>query len=455
MVIVSIKLTLYFCRLKNTQNIIFTIMKQSRLLFIVSFLLCSIPLISQTNKNDSVVKPIRPEWNFSKYRFGGYGEILFQRMDYGPNRYKDPSGAPSDNRSYISVPRAVFSFDYKFRDDIVFSTELEIEYGGTGSSMELEYAEAGEYEAEIEKGGEIELEQFHFTKRFCDAFNVRIGHMIVPVGLTNAHHEPIFFFGTTRPEGEMAVLPCTWHETGIAVLGYFKDFRYEVMMVNGLDPNGFSTANWIGSGRQAIFEQTITTNPAFAGRVEYSGVKNLRLSASGYYAASTAKNSTKPQLMSDVKGSIWVASADAQYMSRDIVARANVIYGNLGDSKAISDINYLYFNKTGYPITAVAKNALTYSVEAGYNILSFFDKKERLFPFVRYEYYNTAEKVEDGAKAWPRFKRSATTFGLNYYILPNMVLKADYSMRRIDSGNYNNENTIGLGLAYTGWFFRK
>lgn len=39
--------------------------------------------------------------------------------------------------------------------------------------------------------------------------------MIVPVGLTNAHHEPINFFGTVRPEGETTILPSTWHETGI------------------------------------------------------------------------------------------------------------------------------------------------------------------------------------------------------------------------------------------------
>ena len=77
--------------------------------------------------------------------------------------------------------------------------------------------------------------------------------MIVPVGLTNSHHEPTLFFGTVRPESETAILPSTWHETGIAVLGYLGDFRYEAMLVSGLDPNGFSSENWIGSGRQKIF----------------------------------------------------------------------------------------------------------------------------------------------------------------------------------------------------------
>ncbi len=422
--------------------------------FIIVFL-CSIGICFSQDKTSPENQANTPiEWNFDKYRFGGYGEILYQHMDYGPNRYKDPAGAPADNRSYISLPRSIFAFDYKFRDDIVFSTELEIEYGGTGAAMELEYEEAGEYEMEVEKGGEVMLEQFHFTKRFCNAFNIRIGHMIVPVGLTNSHHEPIFFFGTIRPEGEVAMLPSTWHETGISALGYFNKFRYELMLVNGLDPNGFSTANWIGSGKQSIFELTTMTNPAIAGRLEYTGIKNLRIGASGYYG-NTSKNASNPEVMKGFKGTVSVMTADAQYSSKNIIARANFIYGNLSDSKRISNINKRIPSSIGYPRTEVAQNAMTYSAEAGYNILSFFNAKEKLFPFVRYEYYDTMEKVQQGVYNSPIYQRTVTTIGLNYFILSNLVLKADYAMRKLDKGNYNDENTFGLSLAYTGWLIKR
>ena len=56
------------------------------------------------------------------------------------------------------------------------------------------------------KRGEVALEQFHITRLIHPAFNVRAGHLIVPVGLTNEHHEPINFFGTSRPEGETTIL---------------------------------------------------------------------------------------------------------------------------------------------------------------------------------------------------------------------------------------------------------
>ena len=291
-------------------------------------------------------------------------------------------------------------------------------------------------------------------ERIVNAFNVRIGHMIVPVGLTNSHHEPNLYFGTVRPESETTILPSTWHETGIAFLGYFNNFRYEAMLVSGLDPNGFSSENWIGSGRQKIFEKSTFTNPAVAARLEYSGVRNLRLAASGYYG-NTAKNSSKPYAMAGVKGTVTIGSFDAQYMSRNLIARANFIYGTITDSKEIYDINRKYFNSTGYPITPFGKAAMAYGAEVGYNILSFFNTKERLFPFIRYEYYNTGQQIASGTQKLPRYKRDLITVGLNYYLLSSLVLKFDYSHRRIGGNAYNSEDTFGVTLAYTGWFFSK
>ena len=83
--------------------------------------------------------------------------------------------------------------DYKFVPSVVLSSEIEFEYGGTGAAMEYEYNEAGEYELEVDHGGEVALEQVHLTKTFAPWLKLRAGHFIVPVGLTNTHHEPINF----------------------------------------------------------------------------------------------------------------------------------------------------------------------------------------------------------------------------------------------------------------------
>ena len=124
-------------------------------------------------------------------------------------------------RNTFAKPRFVIAGDYKFNKHWALGMEIEFEAGGVGTEYEIENTENGEYETEVEKGGEVALEQFHITYHMNNAFNVRVGHMIVPVGLTNSHHEPILFFGTVRPEGETSILPSTWHATGAEVRGQF------------------------------------------------------------------------------------------------------------------------------------------------------------------------------------------------------------------------------------------
>lgn len=390
---------------------------------------------------------------FSKYRFGGYGEILYQHMDYGADRYNYTNGAQPDNRSLIGMPRAVFSFDFKFRNDLIFSTELEFEHGGTGSAMELEYEEAGEYEMEVEKAGEVVLEQLHFTKIFRPWLKVRAGHMIVPVGQTNARHESILYFGTSRPESESSIIPLTWHETGISILGNFRRWSYQLMVVNGLDANGFTSAYWVREGKQGIFEEVKMTDPAGVFRIENTSLPHLRISASGYLGNS-AGNTAKPDDMKNLDGRVGIISGDFEYTNRKLIVRGNVISGDLSDSYQISAINKTISKTIQYSRTPVAKNALAYGVEAGYSF-NLNNSGERIVPFARYEYYNSMEKTAGGMHADNRYQRDILTFGMNYYLMHSVALKADYAHRRIGLGDYNNENTFGLALVYTGWFLQK
>jgi ABC-type Fe3+/spermidine/putrescine transport system ATPase subunit len=55
----------------------------------------------------------------------------------------------------------------------------------------------------------------------------------------------------------------------------------------------------------------------------------------------------------------------------------------------------------------------------------------------------------------PINRRDILTLGANYALLPNLLVKADYSMRRLNAGSFNGENTFGIAVAYTGWFIRK
>lgn len=401
---------------------------------------------------------------YEKFRFGGYGEILANFMDYGINRYYGgDNGNSKTNRNSISIPRFVLAFDYKFNSKWILGAEIEFEAGGVGTAYELENTENGEYETEIEKGGEVALEQFHITRLIHPTFNVRVGHLIVPVGLTNEHHEPINFFGTSRPEGETTLLPSTWHENGIEVFGTFgrgyTRFSYEALVVAGLNACGFSRDQWVAGGKQGIFETDNFTSPAYVGRLNYQGVPGLKIGASFYYCNNVGANSDKLQSFSGVKSALKIYTADFQYKNKYVTARGNMIYGDLNNSEALDKYIINQSNKSPYSrLTPVAQNAVSYGGEVGVNLHSIFKDNKKvpvIYPFVRYEYYNPQEDGEGRQVMDLRAKVGMWTAGANWYALPNLVVKADYTTRRIGDGKYNSENEFSLAVAYVGWFLSK
>ena len=386
-------------------------------------------------------------------------------MDYGINRYSGTSsGNTRDHRNEISIPRFVLALDYKFNSKWILGAEIEFEAGGTGTAYEIENKENGEYETEVEKGGEVALEQFHITRLIHPAINVRAGHLIVPVGLTNEQHEPINFFGTSRPEGETTILPSTWHETGIELFGTFGKgytrFNYQAMVVTGLNANGFDRDTWVASGKQGIFEKDNFTSPGYVARLNYLGVPGLKVGGSFYFCNNTAANSDKHTEYNSIgKVPLRIYTADVQYKNKYVTARGNIVYGNLGNSKQLSDVNRRLSGLSPYSrLTPIAKHAVSYGGEVGFNLRAICKDNPKvpvIYPFVRYEYYNPQEEGESGQVMDLRDKVGMWTAGANWYALPNLVVKADYTTRRIGNGNYNSENEFSLAIAYIGWFWSK
>ena len=435
--------------------------------FLVLSLFVTTPLMAQeTISGQSAAEQSAEIYanGYDKFRFGGYGEALVNFMDYGINRYTRPEGNEKAHRNSISIPRFVLAFDYKFNSKWILGAEIEFEAGGTGSAYELENTENGEYETEVEKGGEVALEQFHITRLIHPAFNVRAGHLIVPVGLTNEHHEPINFFGTSRPEGETTILPSTWHENGIEVFGTlgkkYSRFNYQLQIVTGLNANGFDRNTWVSSGKQGIFETDNFTSPAYVARLNYIGVPGLKLGGSFYYCHNTGANSDKTATYKSIGDiPLRIYTADVQYKNKYLTARANMVYGNLGNTVELSNANGKLSGLSPYSrVTPIAKNAVSYGGEVGFNLRSLCRDNMRvpmIYPFVRYEYYNPQEEVLSPHTAELRNKVSMWTAGANWYALPNLVVKADYTTRRIGGGKYNSENEFSLGVAYIAWFLSK
>ena len=422
------------------------------------------------NQCDGKKNPYNDEYDgFRRFRLGGYGEMVSAFKDYGMNRfYGHPEGSPKETRATISIPRFVLALDYKFSPKWIVGAEIEFESGGTGTALELEKAENGEYETELEKGGEVAIEQFHITRLIHPAFNVRVGHMIVPVGLTNAHHEPMNFFGTVRPEGESTIIPCTWHETGLAFFGSFGKraarFNYQAMVVSGLNANGFDRNNWVQKGKQGKFEEDRLQHPAFVARLDWTGLPGLRAGVSYYHCGNAGANADIPTIYNK-KFPVNIFSVDAQYEHPYVIARANVLTGTLGNAGELSARNSNLNKLAPYTrLAPIAKRAVSYGGEVGLNLRNIIvrcgsEDLPEIIPFVRYEYYN-AQEEGDKSRAYisvmdQRLKTSMWVFGLNYRVGNGIVVKADYTTRRIGGGQFNSENEFALGVAFNAWFLNK
>lgn len=458
-------------------------MKQTKNIFLTATFLsvASMPLMAaepETTENKETTTEVKAEAknekirqtsyeeDYDKFRFGGYGEMVASFKDYKNNRfYGNSEGNPKDHRNTISIPRFVLAFDYKFTPKWILGAEIEFESGGVGTAYEIENSENGEYETEVEKGGEVALEQFHITRLIHPAFNVRAGHLILPVGLTNSHHEPINFFGTYRPEGETTIIPSTWHETGIELFGTigsgFATFDYQALVTTGLNACGFDRNNWVQGGKQGIFEEDNFTSPAYTFRVDYRGVPGLRVGTSFYYCANTAANSDKLSEYS-FTAPMRIYTADAQYKNQYVTARANFMWGNLTNSDLVSGVNTKLSNKSPYTrVVPVAHKAVSYGAEAGFNAGAFIKNCHGLYAFARYDYFNPQKECEGLYTEDKRCEVSKWTVGLNWFALPNLVVKADYMTRQIGTskvfgkGSYNSENELSIGIAYVGWFTKK
>ena len=411
---------------------------------------------AQTVAADSVMQHV----NGKRLSVGGYGEVAMSRNFYSDHvsRYsladehkKDPSHGRFD------IPHAVIYLGYDFGKGWTMGTEIEFEHGGVGMAYEKEDEEGGEWEQEVEKGGEVELEQFWIQKSFGRWANIKAGHIVVPVGLNNAYHEPLNFFTVYRPEGENTVLPSTWHQTGISFWGKTKGWRYELQFLAGLNSDNFTNTGWINKGPGTPTEGEIATKYGTALRIDNYCIKGLRIGLSGYYghAIGNSYPNNKDGAESKYKGVVAIGAIDFTYNNHNWIVRGQADYGYLSDAKQLKYFTNRLNGLSPFHHSAfVSKNAFAYGIEAGYNIFSQIEKlrqdNQKLYLFGRYEHYNPyASKTKNTSYDYTNVKRMAV--GINYYPVKQIVVKAEYSHRFLKS-QYNNEPAINIGVAYEGWF---
>ena len=428
---------------------------------------------SQESKDNSRKSKVERRGRFT---IGGYGEVTAKHCFYSNNylRYgKNPEKYAGDHYGEFDLPHVVINMGYDFGYGWSMGTEIEFEHGGTESAIEIEEEEGGEYEGEIERGGEVALEQFWLQKKFNRYAILCAGMQVIPVGGLNAHHESTEYFGVYRNEGEFTIIPSTWHEVALTFMGSSpKGWHYQVMFLPGLDSDRFNRKNWVKPGAGSPYEFKLANVFAAAARVDYTGVKGLRLSLSGYCGNSFRNTLSKSNseldasTYKDVKGTVSIGSFDFAYKDYGLIIRGSATYGHLSDAAAITQYKIAMRKGSVSSKQWVASDALAAGVEIGYDFLSLSNNakvnRHKLYLFGRYDYYDSMFRYDNKPTdmySWCGRHRAAV--GINYFPIKQVGVKAEFSYGILKQGTradgtrgkiYNDEPQIAVGVVYAGFF---
>ncbi len=374
----------------------------------------------------------------------GYGVVNYVSRDFYQNAQDDSP----EQRASTDLERIILAPTFDISDRIRFVTEIEFEHGGTGSTVEYEPEEAGEFETEIEKGGEVVLEQAHLEFAHSPAINWRVGEIMVPFGMVNTHHHPAEYFTLERSLAETRVIPATWHETGVELFGTLDRLRYRLQVVTALDSSGFSGYGFVSEGTQDALETRGADALAFVGRADYSILPGARVGAS-VYIGDSADNRPRRDLEEDA--TVTLAEVHGRYQRGPLTVRGQYLAGSIDNSDAVTRANFTSFNagELGISKTPVGSEARSWFVEAGYDLLSLLgERDDRLDAFARFEAFDTHADTEGSISANPRYDREAATFGVNYKPRPGVVFKGEYSSREHAGDTGNTQDYYGLGLGF-------
>lgn len=399
-------------------------------------------------------------------KVGGYGDLQFAYYNYGENQNRE-GGSQKDSRLTFDTTRLVLELEGGLPEyGLEAEMEVEFEHGGTGSAMELEYEEFGEYEQEVEKGGEALVEEFYLKKSFGERFSVQVGRFYVAVGTLSDWYRPTDYLATIRDEAETLIIPNTWDEMGIQARARLEGLTLTAQVVNGLDSTAFSSQHWVALGHQHRFELNRATDMAVVLRADVNRFEGIVFGGSAYYG-DTTRNRPKPDLVKACEEANDREVAPCGYVSAPLLlldahlsvergpwrAKAMAMWGYLQNADDISARNARLSTLLNVLRTPVAEHALALWAELGFNIapsLGLGDN-HRLEPFVRFDYADSMYHPRTELFDNPRFTRSVYTVGTAYTLAGTVFAKLDFSHRRLgDSSRFRPENTarISTGFSY-------
>ena len=352
---------------------------------------------------------------------GGYGEAIYQDI------VSNKGGAKSN----ADLERMVLYVGYKFTDRILMNSEYEFEHATSGEGAEVK--------------GEVSAEFASLDFFLNPLANVRTGLVLMPMGMINRIHEPLFYFGNHRPVVDQKIIPTTWREMGVGLFGAITpNLTYTAYVVNGLNAKGFSSdgiREGTGGGSLALAE-----NFGYVAQMNYEpkALPGVTVGGSAYVG-----NSGQNQVYNGQTPNVFTQlyESHVQWKYRGLEFRTLGSWGHINDAGILSAA------AKADPVTGQgvigSQNYGWYS-EVGYDVLPLFfrDTPQYLAPFFRYEKLNTVAKAPEGFASDPIQNQQIFQVGLQYKPIPQVVIKADYRNFVAKQGTLPDDFNLGFGFIF-------
>jgi hypothetical protein len=351
---------------------------------------------------------------------GGYGDMLY-------NNYHTllDNGSPSTRKDQIDFLRNVLYVGYKFNDNILFNTEIEVEHAHSAI------------------GGEVEIEFAYVDVLLNSAYNFRSGMVLVPVGIVNEMHEPPTYFSTSRPRVETSIIPSTWSANGAGVFGEINEvLRYKVYLTDSLTAvtgnnaavTGFS-ATGLGGGRQKG-AKSLAENIALSARLDYEFMPGSLIGAS-FFSGGTTQGK-----VAGANGNVFLYDVHSRIQLGRLEIRALYAESTLSDADLISAAKGLSGT------TVIGSKQVGSYLEVGYDVLPYFlsSTEQALIPFIRFENINTQAEVPTGGSADPANNRNYMIYGFSYLPISNIAFKLSFENETL--GNGKGQDSINFASSY-------
>ena len=350
---------------------------------------------------------------FENTQIGGYGEVLYNN---GTQRSDN-----SDNISNeVDVQRFIFYIGHDFTDNLRFFSETEIEHTRAGRGDD--------------DPGALELEQAYVEWDYAENHSVLAGLHLVPIGIINETHEPETFYGVERPRVESRIIPTTYRVNGVKLAGQFgKGWSYDFGIHEGLqfDDGDLDIRDARQSGARANAE-----NLAGTGRIKYTGMPGLELGLALQYQDDFTQDDTENSNLrrdqlgdDDISGTLTEAHAIWQrgrFGLRALYARWDID----------SDVEDL--------VDGDGRDEMF-----GWYIEPSWKFTDKLGAFARFTQIDERAGSSSGAADDSEEERFLA--GVNYWLHPNVVFKADVQLENDEDRDSSNDlDGFNLGV---GWSF--